>query len=219
MDASSFIEYPSNLTHLEIILDFKVLRKLLELRMMKATDVISIIGHNHNTEFEIKFMDYTQKIKSIFNVSQAHNSQEEVLLQIPLMNYPAIFTMKSKEYENIIKYSFNLGKITTIEVKKKMIEFGIPTEFGKGKINYNLNKNYKKYKINVIEFIENVIIKVATKYLKLSITPVYLSELVKISILENVPLLVEYDLIGKESLFGNIKYYIAPFVDEIFDED
>jgi proliferating cell nuclear antigen len=139
-------------------------------------------------------------------------------LGIPDTQYSASVSMPASEFQRICRETSVIGDTVTIAVTKEGVRFEVNGETGKGQIDLapaakSEDSSDKKDSVNVsVDMVEPVKLTFALRYLNMFAKATPLSDKVILSLSQDVPLVVEYN-IGTN---GYLKFFLAP---KIEDED
>lgn len=132
-------------------------------------------------------------------------------LGIPDQDYDAVVTMPSSEFQRICRDLTQIGDSVTIHCTKEGVQFSAKGDLGDGKVTLKQNSSVDKEEEQVsIVLNDPVELTFALRYLNFFTKATPLSSTVKMSLKEDVPLVLDYS-VGE---IGNLKYYLAPKIDE-----
>lgn len=132
-------------------------------------------------------------------------------LGIPDQEYDAVVTMPSSEFQRICRDLTQIGDSVTINCTKEGVRFSAKGDLGEGKVTLSQNSTVDVEEDQVkIQLNEPVELTFALRYLNFFTKATPLSSTVKMSLKEDVPLVLDY----KVGELGNLKYYLAPKIDE-----
>uniref|UniRef100_A0A915KNK1 DNA sliding clamp PCNA n=1 Tax=Romanomermis culicivorax TaxID=13658 RepID=A0A915KNK1_ROMCU len=168
------------------------------LRAQEDGDTISFVFESPNqerqSEFEIKLMD----------LDIEH-------LGIPDTEYSCIVQMPSSEFSRICRDLSQLGDSMCITCTKSGIGFSSKGDLGSGMIRLSQSTSHEKEENHVvIDLYDPCNVTFAIKYLNIFAKASPLSGRVKISVSNDVPIVVEYQI---EDI-GFLRFYLAPKIDE-----
>lgn len=126
--------------------------------------------------------------------------------------YDAMITMPSAEFQRICRDLSAFGDAVTIAVIKNSVTFNASGDIGAGTITLLETNSEKEEEKVQIEMDNPVALTFAFKYLHYFCRGAPLSPLVKLTLRNDSPLVVQYDIAD----FGNIRYFLAP---KVTDED
>ena len=137
-------------------------------------------------------------------------------LAIPEAEPEATITISSSEFQKICRDLKEFGDTVKISVKSKSVTFSLSGSTGSGGITLSSFDSASDGKPIDIKYegSQPLELSFALRYLSLFTKASPLSESVTLDLSENRPLLVKFSL---EDEAGEIKYYLAPKVDE--DDD
>ncbi|KAF2459799.1 proliferating cell nuclear antigen, N-terminal domain-containing protein [Lineolata rhizophorae] len=189
-----------NLTSLTKVLRCAQNEDILTLKAEDAPDVVNLVFESAESdrlsEYDIKLMD----------IDQEH-------LGIPDTEYAASITMPSAEFQRITRDLLALSESVSIECTKEGVKFSCQGDIGSGSVTLRSHTNVDNEDRNVsIDLSEPVSLMFSLKYLSNFCKASGLSSRVKLSLSNEVPLLVEYALPSNSFL----RFYLAP---KIGDED
>ncbi|KAK2020121.1 proliferating cell nuclear antigen [Colletotrichum eremochloae] len=173
---------------------------VLTLKAEDAPDSLNIIFESSEndriTEYDLKLMD----------IDQEH-------LGIPETDYAATITMPSTEFRRICADLMAMSESVTIDASKDGVKFACNGDIGNGSVTLRSHTNVDKPELNVdIALSEPVSLTFSLKYLSNFCKAAAISKQVKICLSNEVPLLVEYTLVGQ----SHLRFYLAP---KIGDEE
>lgn len=192
-----------NLPSLATILKCASNDDTLTIKALENDDCMSIMFTNPEKD---RIMDFEMKLMDI--------DQEQ--LDIPKIDYLSTVQIPAVEFKKIISDLTLLGNTCFISCKKEGVQFSVKGDIGNANITLkpgqNADDNGKSVLINVDEPLE---FKFALRYLNLFAKATPLSKMVKLSMADGVPLLVEYQM----EQGGAIRYYLAPKIGDEDDEE
>lgn len=151
------------------------------------SDVININVYNEGkkkfSHFELLLMD----------IEQDH-------LDIPDSEYDCMFSMKSTEFQKIIKDLMNIGDSCRIKSCETGVTFQTSGDIGKASMNISDD-------VVISGFVD---LQFSLKYLSIFTKATSLSQHVNIKMTENSPMCLEYDM----GDLGSLKYFLAPKIDD-----
>ncbi|TID04829.1 Putative proliferating cell nuclear antigen, PCNA, DNA clamp superfamily [Colletotrichum destructivum] len=173
---------------------------VLTLKAEDAPDSLNILFESSEndriSEYDLKLMD----------IDQEH-------LGIPETDYAATITMPSSEFKRICMDLMAMSESVTIDASKDGVKFACNGDIGNGSVTLRSHTNVDKPELNVdIALSEPVSLTFSLKYLVNFCKAAAISKQVKICLSNEVPLLVEYTLVGQSYL----RFYLAP---KIGDEE
>ncbi|KAM0332317.1 hypothetical protein ACHAQA_002593 [Verticillium albo-atrum] len=189
-----------NLTSLTKVLRAAANDDILTMKAEDAPDSLSLTFESSDndriSEYDLKLMD----------IDQEH-------LGIPDTDYASTISMPSAEFKRICMDLSAMSESVTIDASKDGVKFSCNGDIGNGAVTLRSHQNVDKPQTNVdIELTEPVSLTFSLKYLVNFCKASGLSPSVKISLSNEVPLLVEYELAGTSFL----RFYLAP---KIGDEE
>jgi len=132
-------------------------------------------------------------------------------LGIPDQEYSCTIKMPSSEFSSICRDLKQISDCVIITCTKDGVQFSAKGDMGSGTIKLSQNLNVDKEDEQVsIEMNDPVQLVFAVKYLVRFTKATPLSSTVTLSMSNNVPLVVEYQI---EDM-GHIKYFLAPKIDD-----
>eukprot|EP00568_Trieres_chinensis_P008412 CAMPEP_0183294390 /NCGR_PEP_ID=MMETSP0160_2-20130417/2753_1 /TAXON_ID=2839 ORGANISM="Odontella Sinensis, Strain Grunow 1884" /NCGR_SAMPLE_ID=MMETSP0160_2 /ASSEMBLY_ACC=CAM_ASM_000250 /LENGTH=262 /DNA_ID=CAMNT_0025455711 /DNA_START=161 /DNA_END=949 /DNA_ORIENTATION=+ len=132
-------------------------------------------------------------------------------LGIPDTSYKCTVQMPSAEFQRIIRDLGSLGDTCNISCNKEGVRFSVSGDLGTGNVLVRTNASADKDEEKVlIDMEEPVELTFALRYLNFFTKATALGPQVVISMSPDVPIVVEYPIEG----VGDIKYYLAPKIDE-----
>ncbi|RMZ77013.1 hypothetical protein DV738_g4555, partial [Chaetothyriales sp. CBS 135597] len=185
-----------NLTSLTKVLRAAQNEDILTLKAEDAPDVVNLVFESVETdrlsEYDIKLMD----------IDQEH-------LGIPDTEYAATIEMPSAEFQRIVRDLITMSESVSIEATKDGVRFACQGDIGSGSVTVRQHTNVDKPEHDVnIQLSEPVSLTFGLKYLVNFSKATALAPKVKLSLSQEVPLLVEYNLSGTSYL----RFYLAPKV-------
>jgi proliferating cell nuclear antigen len=189
-----------NLSSLTKVLRAAQNEDILTLKAEDAPDVLNLVfessANDRISEYDLKLMD----------IDQEH-------LGIPDTEYAATISMPSAEFRRICTDLAAMSESVSIDASKDGIKFSANGDIGSGSVTLRSHTDVSKDENNVdISLTEPVNLTFSLKYLVNFCKAAGLANQVKISLSNEVPLLVEYNLSGSSYL----RFYLAP---KIGDED
>lgn len=189
-----------NLSSLTKVLRAAGNEDVLTVKAEDAPDVVNLVFESKNqdriSEYDIKLMD----------IDQEH-------LGIPDTDYSATLKMPAPEFQRICRDLSALSESVSIECSKDGVKFGCQGDIGSGSVQLRSSSNVEDPKQDVeINLTEPVSLTFSLKYLVNFCKASGLSDHVKLSLSNEVPLLVEYELPENSYL----RFYLAP---KIGDEE
>ncbi|GKT42222.1 proliferating cell nuclear antigen [Colletotrichum spaethianum] len=183
-----------NLTSLTKVLRAAQGDDVLTLKAEDAPDSLNILFESSEndriSEYDLKLMD----------IDQEH-------LGIPETDYAATITMPSSEFKRICLDLMAMSESVTIDASKDGVKFACNGDIGNGSVTLRSHTNVDKPELNVdIALSEPVSLTFSLKYLVNFCKAAAISKQVKICLSNEVPLLVEYTLVGQSYL----RFYLAP---------
>lgn len=161
-------------------------------------DVVTFVFESSKHE---KISDYQMKL---MNLDQEH-------LGIPDTEFSCVIKMPSAEFARICRDLSQFGDSIVICCTKEGVRFSTSGDIGSANIKLAQTSNFEKEEEAVIiEMQEPVTLTFACQYLNSFTKATPLSTQVQLSLSENVPLVVEYQVQD----LGHIRYYLAPKIEE-----
>ncbi|XP_030626995.1 proliferating cell nuclear antigen-like [Chanos chanos] len=171
---------------------------IITLRAEDKTDTLALVFESPNQE---KVSEYEMKLMDL-DVEQ---------LGIPDQEYSCVVKMPSAEFARICRDLSQIGDAVSISCAKDGVKFSSSGEMGTGNIKLSQTGNAdKEDEAVIIEMNEPVQLIFALNYLNFFTRATPLSRTVTLSMSADVPLVVEYKIAD----MGEIKYYLAPKIDE-----
>eukprot|EP01012_Entosiphon_sulcatum_P021666 TRINITY_DN2651_c0_g1_i1.p1 TRINITY_DN2651_c0_g1~~TRINITY_DN2651_c0_g1_i1.p1 ORF type:complete len:265 (+),score=56.00 TRINITY_DN2651_c0_g1_i1:47-841(+) len=174
------------------------------LRCQDEADAVTFVFENKDKD---KVSDFQLKLMDI----------EAESLGIPEQDYKAVVNIPSAEFQRICRDLSTLGDTVNISVNKEGVKFSCSGDIGAGNILVKQSgtaADSKEDDATTIELQEAVSLNFALRYLTTFAKATSLSSMVKLSLAKDVPLVVEY----KIQDLGNIRYYLAPKIDDEGEE-
>ncbi|XP_019876835.1 proliferating cell nuclear antigen [Aethina tumida] len=167
---------------------------------MKAHDDADTVIFTFESKNQ-KISDYEMKL---MNLDQEH-------LGIPETEFSCVIRMPSGEFARICRDLSQFGESIVISCTKEGVKFSTSGDIGSANIKLAQNNNFDKEEESVtIEMQEPVTLTFACRYLNFFTKATPLSNQVQLSMSDNVPLVVEYQIPD----LGQICYYLAPKIEE-----
>lgn len=135
---------------------------------------------------------------------------EEEHLAIPDTEYTATVKLPSHELQRILRDLSQFGDTITIAALKDSVQFSGKGSLGSGNIKLSQTATESEDKSVSIDISEPVSLQFACRYLNMFMKAASLSTQVKVSLSNDIPLKMEFD-IGK---IGSLKYYLAPKLED-----
>ncbi|KAJ7380805.1 hypothetical protein OS493_007187 [Desmophyllum pertusum] len=161
-------------------------------------DTVSFVFESPNQE---RVCEYNMKL---MDIDSEH-------LGIPDQEYDAVVTMPSSEFQRICRDLTQIGDSVKIHCNKEGVKFSASGDLGDGSVllkqSASVDKEEEQIKIDLNEPVE---LTFALRYLNFFTKATPLSSTVTMSLKDDVPLVLDYK-IGE---IGNLKYYLAPKIDE-----
>ncbi|KAJ9064422.1 proliferating cell nuclear antigen [Entomophthora muscae] len=169
---------------------------------IKADDAGETLNLTFGSQKEDRISEFDLKLMSI----------DSDHLGIPDTKYDTVITMSSTEFMRICRDLSTISDSVTLDVSKGGIRFSTSGEHGNGSVFIKPGSSVDEddSSTTTIRCGNPVSLKFALKYLLNFTKATPLSSTVTLSILENVPILVEYP-IGD---MGYLQFYLAPKIDE-----
>jgi len=146
---------------------------------------------------------------SEYNIRQLDLDTEH--LDIPQTDYDCVIRLPSVEFQRICRDLSQVGESVVIDCDKEGVAFAASGDLGTGNVKLAQTAAADRREESVvIEMREKTTLTFALRYLNLFTKATPLSAQVKLSMSEDVPLVVEYS-IGES---GFIRYYLAPKIEE-----
>jgi len=196
---------------------------------MNLTSLSKILKCASNDDtITIKAQDDADKITLLFEAkNETETSEYEIKLMnldaeylgIPDTTYNANIKMPSAKFQRICRDLSQIGDAVKISVVKNGVQFGAEGDLGSGKVSLNQSANADKDEESVVISMQEPIVQsFALKYLINFAKATPLSGQVSLSMQEDTPLVVEYNINDGEednpSNIGSIRYYLAPKIDD-----
>jgi len=188
-----------SLTNLAKILKCAGNEDSITIRSADDADVATFVFESTKTdkisEFEFKLMDIDSES-----------------LNVPDKKFDCQVKMPSKEFRTIMSDLSALGDNCTISVSKEGVQFSVSGDMGTANVSVRQKTavDEKEKEGCVIEVVQPVKLTFTIRHLLNFTKATPLSERVHLSLASDHPLVVEYMMEG----VGNIKYYLAPKLDE-----
>jgi proliferating cell nuclear antigen len=177
-------------------------------------DSITIKAEDEGDELNIMFENKSQERVSDFQLKLMDIDSEN--LGIPDTEYSCEIVMSASEFQKICRDLSLLGDAVTIKVTKEGVSFKVEGDIGVGNITLRERASADGGDDDVaITMDEPIELKFALHYLNLFAKAAPLSGTVRLSMSENVPLVVEFHL---ENL-GYIRYFLAPKISDDDEEE
>ncbi|KAK2742457.1 hypothetical protein FQN57_005348 [Myotisia sp. PD_48] len=171
---------------------------VLTLKAYDTPDVVNLLFESPDkdrvSEYDLKLMD----------IDQEH-------LAIPETEYGATVEMPSGDFRRICSDLAQLSESIFVEASKEGVRFSCQGEIGNGSVTVRQSTNVEKPEQNVtITLTEPVALTFSVKYLLNFCKSTALSSTVRLSLSQEVPLLVEYVLDGS----GYLRFFLAPKIND-----
>ncbi|XP_066249475.1 proliferating cell nuclear antigen [Euwallacea similis] len=168
---------------------------------MKAQDDADTVTFMFESKKQEKISDYEMKL---MNLDQEH-------LGIPETEFSCIIKMPSGEFARIVRDLSQFGESIVISCTKEGVKFSAQGDIGTGNVKLAQTNNFDKEEESVIiDLQEPVTLTFACQYLNSFTKATPLSNQVTLSMCENVPLVVEYQIPD----LGQLRFYLAPKIEE-----
>jgi len=146
---------------------------------------------------------------SEYNIRQLDLDAEH--LDIPETDYDCVIRLPSAEFQRICRDLSQIGESVIVDCAKEGVSFAAQGDLGTGNVKLAQTAAAARREDAVtIELKEKTTLTFALRYLNLFTKATPLSAQVKLSMSEDVPLVVEYS-IGES---GFIRYYLAPKIQD-----
>lgn len=149
-----------------------------------------------------------QRKVSEYNIKQLDLDVER--LEIPQTDYSATICMPSLEFQRICRDLSLIGESVVIDCDKEGVSFAASGDLGTGNVKIAQTAAAERDDSVTIELQEKTTLTFALRYLNLFCKATPLSPQVRLSLSEDVPLIVEYDVAEA----GFIRYYLAPKMED-----
>lgn len=181
-----------------------------------TTGTVQIQTEDDNDRVKFIFEDDKAKKKQTYELRLMDLDVEQ--LGIPEQEYQASFTLPSTEFTRIVKDLLVIGEAVNIKVTKGGVSFKAEGDIGAGEIILNAGEQIDDDDdgcgVLELEVKEPINLSFATQYLKKFTAAGPLSKHVTVSLSEDVPMVISYEI---EDL-GHLKYFLAPKIDDEEDE-
>jgi len=192
---------------LSLGLNFASITKVL--KCATNDDVITLKAEDQGDTLTLMFESPSQDRISDFDVKLIDIDSEH--LGIPDTDYKATVKMSAGEFQRIMRDLSTIGDTVTISCTKEAVKFSVQGDIGAGNVVCRHNTSVdKEDEATIIELEEPVSLTFALRYLNLFTKATPLSTSVTLSMSPDVPLVTEY----KIGDMGNIRYYLAPKIEE-----
>mmetsp|Transcript_13166 Transcript_13166/g.31946 ORF Transcript_13166/g.31946 Transcript_13166/m.31946 type:complete len:260 (-) Transcript_13166:229-1008(-) len=172
-------------------------------------DSITLKAEDQGDTLTLMFESPNQDRISDFDVKLMDIDSEH--LGIPDTEYKATVKMSAAEFQRIMRDLATIGDTVTIACTKEAVKFSVEGDIGSGNVLCRHNASVDKdEQPTIIELEEPVSLNFALRYLNHFAKATPLSESVTLCMSPDVPLVTEY----KIGDMGNIRYYLAPKIDE-----
>ena len=139
-------------------------------------------------------------------------------LSIPETEYESVITLPSVEFQRICRDLSAIGDTMTISASKEGVRFGVNGDMGKGDMWIKANQGSGMVDDDDDEDASNITVRVeqpvqqqfSIKFLSNFTKATSLSPKVRISMGQEVPLEVSYDIENA----GHLRYYLAPKIED-----
>lgn len=203
LHATGFSEYECG-DELTLGLNLTNLSKILKCSSSK--DQLTI--HAVDTE-TVKFTFENESQNTCSDFSLKLMTVDEEHLAIPETDYKCVISMPSSEFAKICRDLQTIGESVTITATKAGVTFTTKGDIGEAQMlrRQNDTNDEKSIKIELEEEIDQ---QFALRYLNSFAKSAVLSDMVTLSMSDQVPLQVEF----KMDDLGSVKYFLAPKIDD-----
>ncbi|CAH1114619.1 unnamed protein product [Psylliodes chrysocephalus] len=168
---------------------------------IKAQDDADTVTFMFEAKKQDKISDYEMKL---MNLDQEH-------LGIPETEFSCVIKMPSGEFARIVKDLSQFGESIVISCTKEGVKFSTSGDIGSANVKIAQTSNFDKEEECVsIDMQEPVTLTFACQYLNSFTKATPLTPVVQLSMSDNVPLVVEYQIPD----LGHLRYYLAPKIEE-----
>ncbi|KAJ3637643.1 hypothetical protein MTP99_001084 [Tenebrio molitor] len=168
---------------------------------IKAQDDADIVTFMFEAKKQEKISDYEMKL---MNLDQEH-------LGIPETDFSCVIRMPSPEFARICRDLSQFGESIVISCTKEGVKFSTGGDIGSANVKLAQTNNFDKEEESVtIEMQEPVTLTFACQYLNSFTKATPLAPQVQLSMSDNVPLVVEYQI----PELGHLRFYLAPKIEE-----
>ena len=174
------------------------------LKLSNPDDKISLRADDIPSCLHIIFENEKEERKTEFNLNLITLDSEH--LGIPDTAYNSEVTMNAYDFTRICRELHLLSETVQIEATTKYLKFAIDGEVGSGQIQINTPDGGGSDDAQQ----DNVTLSFALRYLNMLNKASTLTQMVKLQLALDTPLVVEYEI----SNLGSLKYYLAPKINE-----
>ena len=168
---------------------------------IKAQDDADVVTFMFEAKKQEKISDYEMKL---MNLDQEH-------LGIPETDFSCVIRMPSTEFARICRDLSQFGESIVISCTKEGVKFSSGGDIGTANVKLAQTNNFDKEEECVtIEMQEPVTLTFACQYLNSFTKATPLAAQVQLSMSDNVPLVVEYQIPD----LGHLRFYLAPKIEE-----
>lgn len=172
-------------------------------------DVLTLKASGPNDTVCFLIESRNQHKVSEYNIRQLDLDAEH--LDIPETDYDCLIRLPAVEFQRICRDLSQIGESVVIDCAKEGVSFAAQGDIGTGNVKLAQTAAADRREDAVtIELREKTTLTFALRYLNLFTKATPLSAQVKLSMSEDVPLVVEYS-IGES---GYIRYYLAPKIED-----
>lgn len=205
LDSQGFEEFRCD-RNLSLGINLSSMSKII--RCSANDDSITFRAHDDADTITFLFESPNQERQSEYEIKLMDLDAEH--LGIPEQEYGCIVTMPSTEFSRICRDLSQLGDSMTIACAKKNVQFSAKGDLGTGHVRLSQTAAADSDESVTIELNEPVSVTFAIKYLVNFCKAAPLSNKVRLSLSNDVPIVVEFQM---EDL-GYVRYYLAPKIDD-----
>jgi len=171
---------------------------IITMKAADEADMVSLVFESPNQE---KVSDYELKL---MDIDSEH-------LGIPDTEYSCVVKMPSGEFQRICRDLSQLGDSVVIACTKEGVKFSASGELGTGNIKLSQNASSdKEDEAVIVDMNEAVCLTFALRYLNFFAKATPLSGQVTLSMSQDTPLVVEYNI----AEMGFLRFYLAPKIED-----
>ena len=156
-------------------------------------DVLSLVFENESAD---RISDFEMKLVEL-DVDH---------LDIPAEDSSAVITMNSGEFQRLCRDLSTLGDSCSISVTKEGVRFCVDGDIGKGSVTLRQSDSIDGKSGITIQMNQVIEQKFALRYLLMFTRATPLSDHVRLTLTNEMPLKIEYEIEG----LGDLCYYLAP---------
>ena len=177
------------------------------LKCADGGDMISLKAEDEGDTLILEFEN--ENADRISNIELKLIELDAEHLDIPEEESQAVINMNSSEFQRLCRDLGTLGDSCCISVTKEGVRLSVDGDIGKGSVTLRQGESMEGKNGVSIEMKEAIEQKFALRYLIMFTKASSLSDRVKLTLTNEMPLKVEYTIEG----LGNLCFYLAPKMD------